>query len=188
MNFLSNLVTGPFLLSALIFTVCCLVQNAMFTWSSRSRNSGDPSYHRFAAWASNGIYYITNALVTVFIVKYSQWWALALQGVLYTIAASEGSVFMMRQLLKREKGKQSVGHSAKFAQIPTKEWEFVRAAVMGTDTPTPDVITAPQGNVDKDFELAVLRKRLAEKGLSTEVKPSESEQSNSAQEGTPKAV
>jgi hypothetical protein len=102
--------TFPLLLSALLFTTCCLVQNAMFTWSSRSRNSGDPSYHRFAAWASNGIYFVTNALVTLYIIKYSGWLALLVQGTLYTIAASEGSVYMMKKLLKKESGKRVVGN------------------------------------------------------------------------------
>ena len=167
---------------ALVFSACCLLQNAMFTWSSRSRNSGDWNYHRKAAWASNGIYYVTNALLTVFIVKYTSFWALAGQGLLYTIMASEGSVFMMRKLVQAEAGKRATGFNQKYAQVPIREWEFVRAAVMGPATPTPEPITGPQGNVDKDFELAVLRKRLAEKGLSTEVKPSESKQSDTAQE------
>ncbi len=107
---ISALFTPSMLVGAAIFTVCCLVQNAMFTWSSRSRNSGDPNYHRFAAWASNGIYFVTNALVTLYIVKFHGVGALLLQGILYTIAASEGSVYMMRKLLKNEAGKRKVGN------------------------------------------------------------------------------
>lgn len=117
-------VTVPFLLGILFFTSCCLVQNAMFTWSSRSRNSGDWNYHRRAAWASNGIYFITNALVTLYIVKYNNPLAMVLQGALYTIAASEGSVFMMRKLIKAEAGKRKVG-----SQLTEEELKAVKALV-----------------------------------------------------------
>lgn len=89
----------------------------MFTWSSRSRNSGDPSYHRFAAWASNGIYFVTNALVTLYIIKYSGVLALLVQGVLYTVAASEGSVYMMKKLIANEKGKRAVGNQFTPAEV-----------------------------------------------------------------------
>ena len=91
-----------------VFGAVCFFQNAAFTWSSRSRNSGDPSYHRKASWASNGVYYITNALLTIYIVKTQVWWMLALQGLIYTVMAAEGSVFMMRRLLVREKGKHNL--------------------------------------------------------------------------------
>lgn len=109
--------TPALLAGAILFTVSCLVQNAMFTWSSRSRNSGDPSYHRFAAWASNGIYFVTNALVTLYIIKYSSVWYLLMQGILYTVAASEGSVFMMKRLLKHETGKRKVGNQLAEADV-----------------------------------------------------------------------
>src|SRR5258708_34867030 len=102
--------TPALLLGVLVFTVCCLLQNAMFTWSSRSRNSGDWNYHRRAAWASNGIYFITNALITLYIMKFTGIWYLAVQGLLYTVAASEGSVYMMRKLIQSENGKRKVGN------------------------------------------------------------------------------
>lgn len=94
----------------LLLGISCLFQNAAFTWSSRSRNSGDPDYHRKAAWASNSVYFITNVIATLYIIKFGGLWMLTLQGLVYTITASEGSVFMMKWLLAREKGKQKPGN------------------------------------------------------------------------------
>lgn len=99
----------PFTLMLIAFGAVSFVQNMAFTWSSRSRNSGDPSYHRKASWASNGIYYITNALLTVFIVKTQVWWLLGLQGLVYAFTTAEGSVLMMKRLIASDKGKRAVG-------------------------------------------------------------------------------
>lgn len=96
------------------FAAISFIQNAAFTWSSRSRNSGDPNYHRKASWASNGVYYITNALLTVFIVKAMTlgFWPLVASGLVYTATTAEGSVLMMKWLLKKEEGKRRVGATA----------------------------------------------------------------------------
>lgn len=101
--------TAIFLYLAL-FAVICYVQNAAFTWSSRSRNSGDPEYHRKAALASNGVYYLTNALLTLYLIKFHAWYLILVQGVIYTISTAEGSVAMMKRLLKKEAGKRKVGN------------------------------------------------------------------------------
>lgn len=93
-----------------LFAAVSFVQNAAFTWSSRSRNSNDPAYHRKASWASNGVYYITNALLTLYIVKFQAWYLLLAQGLVYTISTAEGSVLMMKRLLKKESGKRKVGN------------------------------------------------------------------------------
>lgn len=97
------------LLYLLGFGVVSFLQNAAFTWPSRSRASGDPNYHRYASWCSNGIYYVTNALLTLYIVKTGGLAALALQGLIYTVVTAEGSVLMMKILLKKETGKRKVG-------------------------------------------------------------------------------
>lgn len=97
-------------LALLTYGAVCFVQNMMFTWSSRSRNSGDPSYHRRAALSSNGIYWLCNLLITLFIVRWqSRPVLLALSGLVYVISTAEGSVLMMKILLKRESGKRVVG-------------------------------------------------------------------------------
>lgn len=88
------------------------VQNMAFTWVSRSRNSGDPSYHRWAALASNSIWFVVNILVVRKVwaaIERDEWWWLAASFVVYVLATSEGSVTMMRVLLKREKGSRRVG-------------------------------------------------------------------------------
>lgn len=108
------------------FAIVSFIQNMAFTWSSRSRNSGDPTYHRWASWASNGVYYVTNALLTVYIVRYQIWWMLAIQGVVYTVSTAEGSVLMMRLLLKKEAGKRAVGGGTKYAQIKQEDWAMVQ--------------------------------------------------------------
>ena len=113
----------------LVFAVVCFVQNMMFTWSSRSRNSGDPSYHRYASWCSNGIYYITNALLTLYIVRTQLWYMLAIQGVIYTFTTAEGSVLMMRHLIKKESGKRKVG-----TQFTEDEAKMIRTRALVCDT------------------------------------------------------
>lgn len=93
-----------------LFSSVCFVQNMAFTWSSRSRNSGDPSYHRWAAICSNGVYWLCNLPLTLFIIQWQHKPALlAVSGIVYALSTSEGSVLMMRILMKTEKGKRQVG-------------------------------------------------------------------------------
>jgi hypothetical protein len=92
--------------------IIAFVQNMAFTWVSRSRNSGDPNYHRYAAICSNGIWFVTNILITMQVwsaLKTGNWWNIAVVGVIYVIATTEGSVLMMKILLKKETGKRKVG-------------------------------------------------------------------------------
>jgi hypothetical protein len=74
-----------------------------FTWTSRSRNSGDPQYHRKAAWASNGIWSVGQLFVFGYVTKpvfidndivYG-----IIGAIIYIFATAEGSVFMMKMLL-----------------------------------------------------------------------------------------
>jgi hypothetical protein len=92
--------------------VVAFVQNMAFTWVSRSRNSGDPSYHRWAAICSNGVWFVTTLLIWNQLwsaLTAGEWWRIAATGLVYVIATTEGSVLMMRILLKTEKGKRKVG-------------------------------------------------------------------------------
>lgn len=96
----------------LILAGIAFVQNACFTLTSRSRNSGDPNYHRFAAWGSNGIWFICNVAIIRQIwepIMRGDWLYIAIAGAVYVIATAEGSVIMMKYLLKTEKGKRKVG-------------------------------------------------------------------------------
>ena len=90
----------------------CMAQNAAFTWSSRSRASGDPVYHFQAALFSNGLYFCTSLVIFKLVaeaVNSGVWWKAAAAGTIYTIATSVGSAWMMRVLLAKEKGKRRVG-------------------------------------------------------------------------------
>jgi hypothetical protein len=99
-------------LELLLLAVVAFIQNMAFTWVSRSRNSGDPSYHRWAAICSNGIWFVTTLLIWNQIwsaLTAGEWWRIVLTGVAYVAATTEGSVLMMKILLKKETGKRKVG-------------------------------------------------------------------------------
>ena len=95
-----------------ILITVAFVQNMAFTLVSRSRNSGDPDYHRYCAWGSNGIWF----LCYMFLMR-SIWKDLMagnmlpvfLVGAAYALATAEGSVLMMKIALRKEKGKRRVG-------------------------------------------------------------------------------
>ena len=111
----------------ILLGIVSFVQNMFFTWTSRSRNSGDPDYHRYASWGSNGVWF----LAQMFIVKLmweplmsGQWLIVLFGGIVYIISTTEGSVFMMKILLGQvpwlpkwlsillvEQGKRKVGES-----------------------------------------------------------------------------
>jgi len=98
----------------LVLAVVSFIQNMAFTWSSRSRNSGNPRYHFFVALTSNGVWFICQ----VFIIK-NVWKAIMagdmitviIAGLIYVLFTSSGSAFMMSLLLKgkAESGKNAVG-------------------------------------------------------------------------------
>lgn len=91
------------------------IQNMAFTWVSRSRQGGDPDYHRKAAWASNGVWAIAQAFIaaniytpiTIMIqekeLDATQIAKIVLTILIYAIATAEGSVFMMKINLGRIK-------------------------------------------------------------------------------------
>lgn len=101
-----------FYLLLIALAAIAFVQNMAFTWVSRSRNSGDPNYHRWAAICSNGIWFVTQLIIWNQIwsaLKDGEWWRLAIVGAVYVAATTEGSVLMMKILLKKETGKRKVG-------------------------------------------------------------------------------
>jgi len=96
----------------LILGVMAFIQNMAFTLVSRSRNSGDPGYHRYCAWGSNGIWFMCQVLIVKSVwtaINLGQWWYVICAGLIYTLFTTEGSVLMMKYLLKTEKGKRRVG-------------------------------------------------------------------------------
>jgi len=90
------------ILQLLLLAVFGFLQNMAFTWTSRSRNSGDPSYHRYAAWCSNGIWLVTNLTALNMLldpIKNGDYLTALPAGIVYVLATTEGSVYMMRLLL-----------------------------------------------------------------------------------------
>lgn len=90
------------------------VQNMAFTWSSRSRNSGDPFYHFRVAILSNGVWFFCNTFLMKTLwdaFKANDLTIILLLGILYIVATSLGSSYMMYLALKMEKGKRRVGAS-----------------------------------------------------------------------------
>lgn len=111
------------ILLLLLFAAVSFVQNMAFTWTSRSRNSGDPNYHRYASYASNGIWFICQMFVVSIMWKplmEGNLFLVFIGGIVYVISTAEGSVFMMKLLLGKinvpiltnffvEKDKKQVG-------------------------------------------------------------------------------
>jgi hypothetical protein len=96
----------------LLLAIISFVQNMAFTYSSRSRNSGDPRHHMKAALLSNGVWFFCHILVWSRIWKAlteGNVWILISTGVVYVIFTTWGSVVMMKRMLKSEKGKRRVG-------------------------------------------------------------------------------
>jgi putative flippase GtrA len=102
------------------------IQNMAFTFTSRSRNSGDPSYHRKAAWGSNGIWLVNQIFLVKIIwepVMSGDWISVAIAGIIYIIFTTEGSVYMMKLMLGhhdswlgrlfKEEGSRKVGSNKK---------------------------------------------------------------------------
>lgn len=88
------------------------MQNAAFTWVSRSRNSGDVAYHAYAAACSNAIYFIVTVTLWKSIwdaLTNGDWWVLGTTGIVYVAATVLGSCWMMNWLLRTETGKRRVG-------------------------------------------------------------------------------
>lgn len=110
-------------ITALVLLACVsFVQNMAFTWTSRSRNSGDPEYHRYASWCSNGIWFMTNMFMLSLVwepIENGEIGTLLVAGIVYVLSTTEGSVLMMKTLLGRvhlpflsrltEKGNKRVG-------------------------------------------------------------------------------
>ena len=107
--------------------IISFVQNMAFTFTSRSRNSGDPSYHRHAALGSNGIWMINQLFLVKLIyepVMKGDWYYVAIAALVYILATTEGSVLMMKLMLGHlpqnrftklftEKGSRKVGGNKK---------------------------------------------------------------------------
>ncbi len=91
-----------------------ILQNASFTIVSRARNSGSDWYHAIAAVFSNGIWFMSHAIIIFNITEVidrGKWSEYFLLLVIYVIATVIGSVAAGKFVRKYvEKGKRRVGH------------------------------------------------------------------------------
>jgi hypothetical protein len=111
------------IIKLIILAVIAFIQNMVFTAVSRSRNSGDPQRHFYFAIASNLVWFITSWIVLfpmIFeAVMEGSWLEKLIVMLVYVLATSAGSVFMMKLNLGHiqhpwlswltEKGKGQVG-------------------------------------------------------------------------------
>lgn len=98
--------------SWIIWAVIAFCQNAAFTWVSRARNGGDPTWHRIASWSSNGIWALNLAFGADKMLGYKtngNWLMFAVAVAFYAFTTTEGAVFAHKILLRHEKGKRRVG-------------------------------------------------------------------------------
>lgn len=101
------LVDKFFLITLCGLAIASFIQNMAFTWVSRSRNGGDTDYHRYASWASNGVWLLTQTFIAVNVyspitdmvnngVNIMSIIKIGLTFLVYSIATAEGSVLMMK--------------------------------------------------------------------------------------------
>lgn len=96
------------------------IQNMFFTLVSRSRNSMDTDYHRYCAWGSNGVWFVCQVMIVKNIwgaIAAGQWWYALLAGIVYSYFTTEGSVLMMKKLIRSESGKRRVGANDKIEEM-----------------------------------------------------------------------
>ena len=93
-----------------VYGLVSFVQSCIFTVVSRSRNSGNSKLHRKVAYLSHGAWYLEKVFLigisTEFIYN-SNYWAIAIGGVVYAFSAGRGSAFAMRWWAKHVESKDS---------------------------------------------------------------------------------
>jgi hypothetical protein len=108
-------------------------QNVSFTYVSRARSSGSIVRHLKASIFSNGIWIFSQMIMLGPMFEFlTGKHGLALQiqsGLLYTTATVSGSLFAHWLAMKTEKGKNAVGASKLYAQIPVADWAAMQKAV-----------------------------------------------------------
>lgn len=91
------------------------IQNMVFTWVSRSRNSGDPYYHFPIALLSNSIWFICSfifilpKMIDIYVNNEGDITTAIVVFAVYNLSTAIGSTVMMIRLLNKETGKQRVG-------------------------------------------------------------------------------
>ncbi len=116
-----------------VWAAILFFQNISFTYVSRARSSGSIVRHLKASVFSNGIWIFSQMIMLGPMFDY-------LTGkhgripqleaaTVYTVATVSGSLFAHWLAMKTEKGKNAVGHSKLYAQIPVAEWAAIKRVV-----------------------------------------------------------
>jgi hypothetical protein len=118
------------LASWLLWAVILFLQNISFTYVSRARSSGSILRHLKASIFSNGIWIFSQIIMLGVMFdnltgKHGHPIQIEAASV-YTVACVSGSIFAHYLAMKTEKGKDAVGYSKKYAQIPAEEWEAMK--------------------------------------------------------------
>jgi hypothetical protein len=120
------------------WAVILLSQNFSFTYVSRARSSGSILRHLKASIFSNGIWIFSQMLMLGPMFDYlTGKHGLSLQieaGALYTACTVAGSLIAHWWALRTEKGKNAVGASKLYAQIPTADYEAIKRVIARYDT------------------------------------------------------
>lgn len=155
MNFNINFLRDPESLTFwLVWAIFLCWQNYSFTFVSRARNSGSLKRHVIAAIQSNGVWFIQTLFAfTAFkrILEGEYGWKMSLFAVLYyTAFTMTGSIYAHYRSLKNERGKNAVGASVHYAQIPATDWKKYKPILdelsNKTTAPNPTFVTGEWGN------------------------------------------
>jgi hypothetical protein len=116
-----------------IWPLVLLAQNFAFTFVSRARSSASIMRHAKASLMSNGIWIVSQVILLGPMFDYLNGThglsKQMLAEVVYTISTMSGSLYAHYHALKTEKGKNAVGASKLYAQIPVAEYENFKAVV-----------------------------------------------------------
>ena len=96
----------------MIWAPLLFCQNAIFTWVSRSRNSGSVKWHGVASIFGNIIFFIIQIFLITTVWDFitgKDWISIALAIGFYTFFTTLGSISAHKFLLWFEKGRQQVG-------------------------------------------------------------------------------
>lgn len=114
----------------LLWPLILLAQNFAFTFVSRARSSASLMRHAKASLMSNGIWIVSQVILLGPMFEYLNGkHGLGLQMLaeaVYTVSTMSGSLYAHYHALKTEKGKNAVGASKLYAQVPKAEWEHVK--------------------------------------------------------------
>lgn len=124
-------------INLLYWGVVLFFQNFAFTYVSRARSSGSITRHAKASLFSNGIWIFSQMLMLGPMFDYLTGkhghFAQGEVAAFYTVLTMCGSLAAHYWALRTEKGKNAVGASKLYAQVPVAEWKRVQNILQGLD-------------------------------------------------------